>query len=268
MKSIGYTKFFAITAAASAISIAPTSYAGNACEVKSGRATAALVELYTSEGCSSCPPADRQLSRLRQLSDANAVIVPLALHVSYWDAIGWKDVFAQKTFDARQSELLANKKKRVVYTPQFFVNGVELRGWRNDLPGQIRQINAKPAPVTITLKTDSPDSRKLVVHAEALAQNSDINGALYLAISESALTSRVTRGENSGVTLKHDNTVRVLFAPVQMVRGSGYMQQAIEIPAGWKREDVQVVAFVQDQKSGDVLQVVSTAQCNQGRGQG
>ncbi len=260
MKPTIYTSFLAVTVA-SAVLNAPSSYAGNACEVKSGSATAALVELYTSEGCSSCPPADKQLSRIRQQSDANAVIVPLALHVSYWDEIGWKDVFAQKAFDARQSQLLANRKNRVVYTPQFFVNGRELRGWQSALPEQIRQINAKPAPLTIALKSTPLGDNKVSVSAEVAAQNMKANAALYLAISESDLTSRVLRGENSGVTLKHDNTVRLWFGPMPLMQGNGRLQQEINIPAGWNREHLHAVAFVQDQASGDILQAVSTAQC-------
>jgi hypothetical protein len=266
MKSTAYIKPFALTAASCAFLIAPPSYAGNACEVKSGAATAALVELYTSEGCSSCPPADKQLSRLRQQSDANAVIVPLALHVGYWDAIGWKDVFAQKAFDERQSQLLANRKNRVVYTPQFFVNGMELRNWQNDLPRQIRQTNAQVAPLTITLKSKPLADNKIAVSAEVAAHDAKTNGALYLAISESALTSRVLRGENSGVTLKHDDTVRLWYGPMPLVQGRGRMEQEVTIPAGWNRDNLQAVAFVQDQASGNVLQAVSTAQCKQTRG--
>src|SRR4051812_48677444 len=98
----------------------PASYAANGCDVKSGPATAALIELYTSEGCSSCPPADRQLNGLVRELAAGAVFVPLALHVTYWDRIGWKDVFAQKAFDARQAQLLASGLRKVAYTPQFF----------------------------------------------------------------------------------------------------------------------------------------------------
>jgi len=266
MKSTAYIKSFAMTAASCAFLIAPPSYAGNACEVKSGAATAALVELYTSEGCSSCPPADKQLSRLRQQNDANAVIVPLALHVGYWDAIGWKDVFAQKIFDARQSQLLANRKNRVVYTPQFFVNGTELRNWQNDLPKQIRQTNAQVAPLTITLKSKPLADNKIVVSAEVAAHDAKINGALYLAISESALTSHVLRGENSGVTLKHDDTVRLWYGPMPLVQGRGRMEQEVSIPAKWNCDNLQAVAFVQDPASGNVLQAVSTAQCKQTRG--
>ena len=231
--------------------------------VKSGAATAALVELYSSEGCSSCPPADMALRQLRQSLDADAVLVPLALHVSYWDRIGWKDVFAQKIFDARQTELLSHRNSRVAYTPQFFVNGVELRSWRDNLPDTIRQINARPAPLTITL-TSMPAADNVLLEAQVSAVDPHVNGALYLAVSESALVSTVTRGENSGATLRHDNTARLWFGPIQLKQGTARLSQQIKLPHDWRRQNLQAVAFVQDQ--GNVLQAVSTAQCQPMRG--
>lgn len=248
---------------ACACCIALPSYAGTACVVKSGTATAALVELYSSEGCSSCPPADTALRQLRQALDANATMVPLALHVSYWDRIGWKDVFAQKIFDARQTELLSYRKSRVAYTPQFFVNGVELRSWRDDLPDTIRQINARPAPLTITL-TSMPATDSVLLEAQVTAVDPHVGGALYLAVSESALVSTVTHGENSGATLRHDNTARLWLGPIQLKQGTARLSQNISLAPDWRRQNLQAVAFVQDQ--GNVLQAVSTAQCQPTRG--
>ena len=91
------------------------------CDARSGAQTAALVELYTSEGCSSCPPADRQLSMLRESLAADANFVPLALHVDYWDYIGWKDSYARTAFGERQQWLVNLHRQTSMYTPQFFV---------------------------------------------------------------------------------------------------------------------------------------------------
>lgn len=238
------------------------SHAGNTCEVKSGATTAALVELYTSEGCSSCPPADRQLSRLRDEVGPNANLVPLSMHVTYWDAIGWKDVFAKRTFDERQRTLLVGKKNQVVYTPQFFVNGNELRAWHDNLPDTIRRINARPAPVGITLKTTSRADGTIVLDASATAGDAKkIDGDLYVAISENALTSNVLRGENSGVTLHHDHTVRLWYGPVRLTDGKASFHQEVQVPPGWNRRNLQAVAFVQAPDDGTVLQAVSTPQC-------
>ncbi|HWT70620.1 MAG TPA: DUF1223 domain-containing protein [Oxalicibacterium sp.] len=253
-------KPLALTVLASALCTTVPSYAGNVCEVKSGPATAALVELYTSEGCSSCPPADRQLSRLNELAPG-AAIVPLSLHVTYWDQIGWKDVFAQPRFDDRQSALLAGKPNHVVYTPQFFVSGAELRSRRDNLPNAVRQINARPAPVAITLKTAAIDNGKAALDVDVQSNKAPVAGDLYVALSENDLTSHVLRGENSGATLHHDNTVRLWLGPVALANGSAHLHQEVSLPAAWKRQHLQAVAFVQEPNQGRVLQALSTAQC-------
>lgn len=248
------------------------------CVVKSGPATAALVELYTSEGCSSCPPADRQLSALRSRLDANAVIVPLALHVSYWDQIGWKDIFAQKLFDARQRDLVERNRKNVVYTPQFFVNGGELRDWSTALPATIRRINATPAPLTITLKTSAvkpapagAQSAAWLLDADvaaATATNPATAGALYLALSESGLSTQVLRGENGGTTLHHDDTVRLWLGPFPLDKGKAHVRQQVALPAAWRSDRLHAVAFVQGGADGRILQAVSSAQCTAAPGDG
>ncbi len=248
-----------LTVVTCACCLAMPSQASPACTAKSGVATAALVELYTSEGCSSCPPADLHLRKLHQLLDADAVVVPLALHVSYWDRIGWKDVFAQTRFDARQSALLSFRKNQVAYTPQFFVNGEELRAWRSDLPATVRHINARVAPLTITLSSAPTATASVALEADVVAPDPHLAGALYLAVSESALVSQVTRGENSGATLRHDNTARLWFGPIRLEKGRAQLRQQITLPDGWNRQNLQAVAFVQDR--GDILQAVSTAQC-------
>lgn len=253
-----------LTVVACACCLTLPSHASNVCKVKSGAATAALVELYTSEGCSSCPPADLQLRQLRQVLDADAVVVPLALHVSYWDRIGWKDVFAQPLFDTRQTALLSGRASRIVYTPQFFVNGEELRSWRNDLPATVRRVNARPAPLTITLTSAPNASDSVALEADVVATDPHLDGALYLAVSESGLVSQVTRGENSGATLRHDDTVRKWFGPIALKEGRAQLRQQITLPQDWHRENLHAVAFVQNQ--GGVLQAISTAQCQPTRG--
>lgn len=254
-------KYFQLSCIAFLFSLAAASYAGQACEVKSGAATAALVELYTSEGCSSCPPADHALGELRRQAGPGAVLVPLALHVSYWNQIGWVDAYAQKSFDARQSQLLEHASHQVVYTPQFFVNGSELRGWDAALPAAIRKANAIPAPLTIALKSTPSGSGALLLDASAAAPDPRLAGALYLAVSESGLVTQVLRGENGGATLKHDDTVRLLLGPLALEHGKARLTKTLELPAGWRREHLQAVAFVQQAAGPAILQAVSTAQC-------
>ena len=123
-----------------------------ACSVTSPAHTVALVELYTSQGCSSCPPADRWLSALQSSFTADRAI-PLALHVGYWDYIGWKDPFARREFNARQSELAAANRNRSVYTPGVFVQGREMPNWRDAraFRNAVQAINAAPPRASIEL---------------------------------------------------------------------------------------------------------------------
>ncbi|MDQ2820181.1 MAG: DUF1223 domain-containing protein [Pseudomonadota bacterium] len=238
--------------------VAPAVQAQPACTVNSAGPTAALVELYTSEGCSSCPPADRAINALQ----GGALVVPLALHVTYWDNTGWRDPFGQDKFDERQRSLLDQQRQHVVYTPQFFVAGRELRGWSTSLADTIRTINARVSPVTITLAS-TPSARGMVldvtVHPAAKTGQSD--GALYVAVTESGLDSRVSRGENSGATLHHDAAARVLFGPVALVAGQARLHREVDVPSGWRRDHLQAVAFVQEQGGPAILQALGTASC-------
>lgn len=246
-------------AAASAAVLPPPVYA--ACNVRSGPNTAALVELYTSEGCSSCPPADQQLSRLREALDSSAEVVPLALHVGYWDYIGWKDPYAQDKFGERQSWLVRANRHKTVYTPQFFVGGAELRGWRGGLRDKVRQLNARPAAASIHVNANLTPTGALALKVEASARAGAGPAALHLALAESGLVSKVERGENGGVTLAHDHVVREWIGPVRLTEGAARIQREIPLPAAWKRARLEVVAFVQDEHSGGVLQAVSAQQC-------
>jgi len=246
---------------AAAFAAAMPSAAFAACAATSGPKTAALVELYTSEGCSSCPPADKQLRHLRQALDPAAEVVPLALHVTYWDYIGWKDPYAKSAYGERQSWLVRVNREKTVYTPQFFVGGRELRSWRGGLRERVRQINAEPAAATIHLQARMAADGRLALAAEVTHAAVARPAALYLALAESGLASSVTRGENSGATLAHDHVVREWIGPVPVIAGKAQVQREIALPAAWDRARLELVAFVQDQKSGGVLQAVRAQQC-------
>jgi hypothetical protein len=253
--SLGLTRFAAIALLLSG----GTGFA--ACDARSGPKTAALVELYTSEGCSSCPPADRQLSRLPQALDPAAEVVPLALHVGYWDYIGWKDEYAQGIFGERQSWLVHVNQQKTVYTPQFFVGGTEVRSWQGALRDKVRQLNAMPAAATIRVQAGLTAGGTLALRADATARVSADPAALYLALAESGRVTKVTRGENGGVTLAHDHVVREWIGPVRLAGGAAQLQREITLPEAWNRARLEVIAFVQDERSGSVLQALSAHQC-------
>ena len=246
-------------AAASSLALPAASFAD--CEAQSGPNIAALVELYTSEGCSSCPPADQQLSRLRQTLGPATAVVPLALHVNYWDYIGWKDPYAQGAFGDRQKWLVHANNQRTIYTPQFFVGGAELRARRDTLRSEVQRLNAMPAAADIRLQASLAASGALALSAEAKAHASGDLLALYLAVTENGLVSSVTRGENGGVTLKHDHVVRAWIGPAHFSGNTARVRREIALPRTWNRPQLEIVAFVQNGRTGSVLQAVSARQC-------
>lgn len=168
------------------------------CRAESGRHAPLLVELYTSEGCSSCPPADRWLSTLKGRPD----VLALAFHVDYWDRLGWTDRFASRAATQRQYAHAARRGSAGVYTPQVIVDGRDWRGWP-DLP-QAR----RPAPVGVMLKR-GPAGVVAEVTPVASGAGSASTVAGYWAVVEDEHRSRVTAGENQGETLRHDHVVRL-----------------------------------------------------------
>jgi len=169
-----------------------------ACAAHSGAKAPHVVELYTSEDCSSCPPADRWLAGLRDRPD----VVPLAFHVDYWDRLGWVDRHASPLWTRRQQEAAARAGTRAVYTPQVLLDGRDYRGWPA-LPAA-----AEPARVALSLRRDGAayvaEARRPAGAPAALAG--------YWAVTEDGHVSQVRAGENLGATLHHDAVVRELLA--------------------------------------------------------
>jgi len=232
-----------------------------ACDVKSGPKTAALVELYTSEGCSSCPPADKQLSQFPSREYSFGQVVPISLHVDYWDYIGWKEPFAQPKFSERQSWLVRTNGHTTVFTPHFFVAGTEVRDWRADLGDELKRVLAEPAGASVRVQAVSGGSGTLSVAASATAPRSQEQLALFVALTEDKITSSVSAGENRGVTLAHDHVVREWIGPIALNDGHAEVKQAVTTRSTWNTTQLGVVGFVQDTRTGHVLQAVGASQC-------
>lgn len=231
----------------------------NSCSVSSPAHRAALVELYTSEGCNSCPPADNWLSQIDREHDAKN-IVPLALHVDYWDNFAWKDRFAQPAFTERQQQLTSTGGGHVVYTPEVFVGGQELRGWSSasGFASRVERLNSEAplADIHIDARVASPGNIAFMAAIQARSTLPD-NTVAYAAIYEDQLQSDVKGGENQGATLHHDRVVRRWIGPVKLV--DGHAQIAGDYATDAKPQGV--VAFVENAKTGEVLQVAELAAC-------
>lgn len=169
----------------------------------SGPGRTQLIELYTSEGCSSCPPADRWLSTLEDQEGLWRDFVPIALHVDYWDYIGWQDRFASRQFSDRQRRYAAEGGVRVVYTPGVFRDGREWRGWRGASPERV--ANARVG--TLTLDTDGRGYSVRFEPAPGVSADT-----VHVALLGMGLQTEVRAGENRGRTLAHDFVVLALQA--------------------------------------------------------
>lgn len=247
--------------------IAVTAHAApeRACSVASPAHRVALVELYTSEGCDSCPPADNWLSQLNRERHRDAV-VPLALHVDYWDNADWRDRFAQPAFTARQKYLSSKGGSKIVYTPAIFVGGQEMRGWSSSTSfgERVQQLDAQPAPADIRIGAQTSPSGTVAFDARVDARTPLPGDAFaYVAVYEDGLKSDVKGGENSGATLHHDRVTRNWFGPVPIVGGHARITGRYPLAASAKQG---VVAFVESASTGEVLQVAELPRCDEAGG--
>jgi len=235
------------------------------CEARSGDTRAVLVELYTSEGCSSCPPADRELMRIgdetARAADRDVRVVPIALHVDYWDSIGWKDPFAQSLFTERQTWEIRANHRRTSFTPHFFVNGRELEDWRSDLA---KAIAAKPEVARgarLEVKAEPQGPRALKIHVDGMVgRPGDSPLQLFVAVTENRLSSQVIAGENRGSRLDHDHVARNWFGPVDVLGGRTAFDRIVDVPR-LANGQIAVVAFLQDPRTAEVVQAVATGPC-------
>lgn len=237
--------------------VAAEASAASACVASSGAQRAVLLELYTSEGCDSCPPADRRLSQIKGHPEYAGRVVPLAFHVDYWDRLGWADRFASPQYTQRQYTMAGLAKSRLVYTPQFLKNGRDWRSAGSPIDGM---AETRPG-ANIVLELGSPGAGPLLVGGEV----SGVGAAAetYLALYENNLESQVRAGENSGKTLRHDYVVRRLIGPLAPDReGRVSLRQQIVLEPGWKRADLGVAVFVQDKATGETLQALQRHACS------
>jgi hypothetical protein len=235
------------------------------CRARSGAERIPVLELYTSEGCDSCPPADRWLSGVAAAQLAPGKVAPLALHVDYWNQLGWPDRFAQPRFSERQRELARLKKAGFVFTPQILLDGQDYRrGWiRDDVSMALAGIHRSRPAADLELRIE-PGADKLAASANAKlnATPSVPTAHAFLALTESRLVTNVRAGENRGKRLEHDFVVRELVGPVAFADGPALaLAHEFKLGADWKRHQLAVAVFVQDRATGATLQSLAIAGC-------
>lgn len=184
-------------------SLVSTQIQAGSIRFSSGDQRVSVIELYTSEGCSSCPPADQWLSQFKQDDRLWKEIIPIAFHVDYWNYIGWPDRFANSQFSARQQHYAQTKNISTVYTPAVMLNGREWRKWRY-FPGTSRQSIPLDQSSAGILQVDLMD-KNFTAHYSTAEQ--DKNFSLNIALLGFDLQTEVRAGENRGRNLRHDFVV-------------------------------------------------------------
>ena len=213
-----------------------------------GKRVPVIVELFTSEGCSSCPPADALLRKLdAEQPVEGAEVIILGEHVDYWNYIGWTDRFSSSQFTARQDSYTQRFNLDSAYTPQMIVdgihelNGTDERGAKRTISSQSEKAKAD-LQLSLTRKDGRDDAYVLRVLANGLdAKN---QSQLFLAVTENGLESQVNKGENDGRFLRHSGVVRRL-SPMSGFDPAKPNEATIRIEKDWKPEKLRVIAFVQ-----------------------
>jgi hypothetical protein len=210
-----------------------------------------IVELFTSQGCSSCPPADRLLAKLGK----DPRVIPLAFHVDYWNYIGWSDPFSSKAWSQRQEGYARAFRSNRIYTPQLVVSG-RSHVVGSDEKGVRRQIAealaAEPAGQVTVSTEPSPDGRLKVKAGAKLVWAAGGPLDLWVAIYETGLSTKVGAGENASRTLANDFVVRRLEKALTLPGAAGSMdtgEVVLGLDKRWNRDHLGVAAFLQDPKT-------------------
>lgn len=218
--------------------------------------TPVLVELFTSEGCSSCPPADKNLIYLDEKQPVEgAEIIALELHVDYWNRLGWTDPFSSAEYSERQSDYSEKFSLDGVYTPQIVVDGA-----RQFVGGDLREAEktvgeaVKMPKAKVELNVAAGD--KLQVKIADLPKT-DSSAKVFLAVAEDNLSTNVGRGENGGRTLRHTAVVRELKTIGQITAGNREFttETAVQLQSAWKKDNLKLVVFVQDAATNRIIGV-------------
>jgi hypothetical protein len=233
------------------VALAPRAFVSATTGKAAATRKAVVVELFTSEGCSSCPPADQLLSQLRQEKQVNGTeIIPLGFHVDYWDYQGWRDRFDSAAYTRRQETYADHFHLPGSYTPQMVVDGAEEFAGNSAMHARaaIARAATQPQQTEIEITSAKPDTVNVQVKAPAAAA-----GEVLLAVTEDNLESKVRAGENEGHVLRHSAVVRELRLLGKLKDGSFTTAAPLKLDKDWKPKDLRLVVLVQEPASGKII---------------
>ncbi|HEX2597435.1 MAG TPA: DUF1223 domain-containing protein [Terriglobales bacterium] len=220
--------------------------------------TPVLIELFTSEGCSSCPPADTLLQKLDQQPIAGAELIVLSEHVDYWNHIGWKDPYSARLYSERQSAYGKRFGLDSVYTPQMVVDGMsEFVGGNTSLANQAFETALHRPKLPVRLSSISVTSHLLTGHLETGSLDKSYgtgDADVYLVLALNRAESRVSAGENAGHNLQHVSVVRRISKIGAVKQGQALSQEVqVKVGPGEDSDNLRLIAFVQESQQGRVL---------------
>ena len=231
-----------------ALVISSTAF-GQSSTNKNAKKGFAVLELFTSEGCSSCPPADELMGKIQKEYKDKPIYV-LSYHVDYWDDLGWKDLFSNSDYTKRQYEYAKWLKKEPIYTPQLIINGkADYIGSQETLiRGGIAKALSKSAPASLVISAQQ--GKSWVVVNYKVSGNSK-GSRLIVALVQKSVKSKVQRGENEGKLLSHYQIVRNLISQKIAVDEKGSLN--VYFPKNFDSRNGEIIGFIQDNNTGTIL---------------
>ncbi len=225
----------------------------------SGEKHMPVVELFTSEGCGACPPADRWAKGLASQGLGDDKVVVLGFHIDYLnDRKGWIDRFAKPEFSDRQRQLVLLNLYKTVFTPQIIISGETVHAWERHANKLIEAINGFEAEADIDISVSKDDdSYQLTTKTTVRGDANKQHAKLYIALTEDDITSTAFGGDNRGTTFNHQNLVRQWLGPFDLTEtGDTVTTTEIKIDPEWQQQNLTVVALVQNLDDGFVLQAL------------
>jgi hypothetical protein len=225
----------------------------------SGAQQIAVLELFTSEGCGLCPAADRWVHDLPNQGITSEQLIVLGFHIDYLnDKKGWVDRFASPVFSERQRQQAQNNLEQSVYTPEFFVSGEVIHLWKKHVKDVVHAVNKFEPEAGIELIVSQQDNELVIdSHIGVKGMDNRLYSKLYLAITENDISSKVSGGDNAGVTFNHQHLVRKWLGPFALDEsGETDVSTLVQIEDDWNIEKSHVVAVVQNLNDGFVLQAL------------
>lgn len=229
-------------------------------QAQSGEQQIAVLELFTAEGCGLCPAADRWVHQLPEQGITDEHLIVLGFHIDYLnDKKAWVDRFASKTFSDRQRQLAQINLFKTIYTPEFIVSGEIVHSYQKHVKNVIHAINDFEPQATITMDiTQREDELTISSQIAVEGKENQQFSKLYIAVIEDDIKNKVAGGDNAGISFNHQNLVRTWLGPFDLdEHGKAEISTNVKMIKDWQRENMSVVALVQNLDDGFVLQGLS-----------